>query len=114
MPILAARDQEAVRKEFRRIQGPVKLSLGMGAATLPSSLKIRAQEGEFLLEQAMEPHLPDDIQDYLRHLVDAHQSGARDYSAPLWTLLMFEAFLRNVLDASTPIPVEQAEAVVLS
>lgn len=33
--------------------------------------------------------------DYLQHLVDAHQSGARDYSAPLWTLLMFEAFLRN-------------------
>ena len=35
---------------------------------------------------------------YLRHLVDAHQSGARDYSAPLWTLLMFEAFLRNVIE----------------
>ncbi len=35
---------------------------------------------------------------YLRHLVDAHQSGANDYSAPLWTLLMFEAFLRNVVD----------------
>ncbi len=33
--------------------------------------------------------------DYLQHLVDAHQSGARDCSAPLWTLLMFEAFLRN-------------------
>ncbi len=32
---------------------------------------------------------------YLRHLVDAHQSGARDYSSPLWTLLMFEAFLRS-------------------
>jgi asparagine synthase (glutamine-hydrolysing) len=32
---------------------------------------------------------------YLRHLVEAHQSGARDYSAPLWALLMFEAFLRN-------------------
>jgi asparagine synthase (glutamine-hydrolysing) len=32
---------------------------------------------------------------YLTHLVDAHQSGARDYSAPLWTLVMFEAFLRN-------------------
>ena len=30
---------------------------------------------------------------YLRHLVDAHQSGLRDYSAPLWTLLMFDAFL---------------------
>jgi asparagine synthase (glutamine-hydrolysing) len=34
---------------------------------------------------------------YVRHLVDAHLSGARDYSAPLWTLLMFDAFLRNVL-----------------
>ncbi|MDO8285249.1 MAG: amidotransferase 1, exosortase A system-associated [Rhodoferax sp.] len=34
-------------------------------------------------------------QTYLQHLVEAHQSGARDYSAPLWTLLMFEAFLRN-------------------
>jgi asparagine synthase (glutamine-hydrolysing) len=32
---------------------------------------------------------------YLRHLVDAHQSGQRDYSAPLWTLVMFDAFLRN-------------------
>jgi asparagine synthase (glutamine-hydrolysing) len=32
----------------------------------------------------------------LEHLVDAHQSGRRDYSAPLWSLLMFEAFLRNV------------------
>jgi asparagine synthase (glutamine-hydrolysing) len=30
--------------------------------------------------------------------VNAHQSGASDYSAPLWTLLMFEAFLRNVVD----------------
>ena len=32
---------------------------------------------------------------YLRHLVDAHQSGARDYSAPLWTMMMFEAFLHH-------------------
>jgi asparagine synthase (glutamine-hydrolysing) len=36
---------------------------------------------------------------FLQQLVDAHQSGASDHSAPLWTLLMFEAFLRNVLDA---------------
>ena len=35
---------------------------------------------------------------YLKHLVDAHQSGASDYSAPLWTLMMFEAFLRQVVD----------------
>ncbi len=32
---------------------------------------------------------------YLHHLVEQHQSGLRDYSAPLWTLLMFESFLRN-------------------
>jgi asparagine synthase (glutamine-hydrolysing) len=49
---------------------------------------------------------------YLEHLVQAHQSGASDYSAPLWTLLMFEAFLRNVVDAplSTGLPV-RAEAL---
>ncbi|RVT53454.1 XrtA/PEP-CTERM system amidotransferase [Rubrivivax albus] len=38
--------------------------------------------------------------DYLQHLVKAHQDGTRDYSAPLWTLMMFEAFLRNVADAT--------------
>ncbi len=31
---------------------------------------------------------------YLEHLVDAHIAGRRDYSGPLWALLMFEAFLR--------------------
>jgi asparagine synthase (glutamine-hydrolysing) len=34
---------------------------------------------------------------YLRHLVDAHDAGTRDYSTPLWSLVMFEAFLRNVM-----------------
>src|SRR5262249_43884354 len=121
-------------------------------ATLPSSLKIRGQEGKFLLKKAMEPQLPDSIlyrpkmgfavplarwfrgplkqrlrdailgprlaetgwfdRKFLEHLIDAHQSGARDYSSPLWTLMMFEAFLRNVLDevpAAPPAP--QREAV---
>ena len=36
---------------------------------------------------------------YLQHLVESHQSGRCDHSAPLWTLLMFEAFLRQVVDA---------------
>ncbi|MBP8276958.1 MAG: amidotransferase 1, exosortase A system-associated [Propionivibrio sp.] len=112
-------------------------------ATLPSSLKVRGQEGKYLLKKTMEPMLPDDVlyrpkmgfsvplarwfrgplkervreamlgerladtgwfnRSYLEHLVNAHQSGARDYSASLWTLLMFEAFLRNVLDEA-PIP----------
>jgi asparagine synthase (glutamine-hydrolysing) len=34
----------------------------------------------------------------LERLLAEHQSGARDHSAPLWTLLMFDAFLRNVVD----------------
>jgi asparagine synthase (glutamine-hydrolysing) len=106
-------------------------------ATLPSSLKVRGQEGKYLLKKSLEPHLPNDVlyrpkmgfsvplarwfrgplkqrvrdavlgerlaatgwfnRPYLEHLVTAHQSGASDYSAPLWTLLMFEAFLRNVV-----------------
>jgi len=109
-------------------------------ATLPTSLKIRGQEGKYLLKKAMEPHLPHEImyrrkmgfavplerwfrgplrqrvrdavlgprlaetgmfnESYLRHLVDAHQSGARDYSSPLWTLLMFDSFLRTVVGGS--------------
>ena len=104
-------------------------------ASLPSSLKLRGQEGKYLLKKAMEPYLPREImyrpkmgfavplaqwfrgplsqrvrdavlgadlaetglfnEKYLRHMVGAHQSGARDYSAPLWSLLMFQAFLAN-------------------
>jgi asparagine synthase (glutamine-hydrolysing) len=41
---------------------------------------------------------------YLEHLVQDHQSGAKDYSAPLWTLLMFEAFLRNAGAAAPALP----------
>lgn len=32
---------------------------------------------------------------YLRQIVDDHQSGRREYSAPLWSLLMFEATCRR-------------------
>jgi asparagine synthase (glutamine-hydrolysing) len=34
--------------------------------------------------------------DFLQRLVDQHQTGQRDNSAALWTLLMFEAFLRRL------------------
>ena len=107
-------------------------------ATLPTSMKVRGNEGKFLLKKAMEPHLSADIlyrpkmgfsvplarwfrgplrqrvrdavlgprlaetgwfnRSYLEHLVDSHQSGMSDHSAPLWTLMMFEAFLRCVVD----------------
>jgi asparagine synthase (glutamine-hydrolysing) len=35
----------------------------------------------------------------LQRLVEQHQSGIRDHSSSLWTLLMFEAFLRNVMQS---------------
>src|SRR5512133_102619 len=48
---------------------------------------------------------------YLQHLAEAHQSGNRDYSASLWTLLMFEAFLRQVIDPPLAVaPVAQVAA----
>jgi asparagine synthase (glutamine-hydrolysing) len=31
--------------------------------------------------------------------VEHHQSGRRDYSASIWTVLMFEAFLRKEMAA---------------
>jgi len=34
--------------------------------------------------------------DFLQRLVDQHQTGQRDNSAALWTLLMFQAFLRRL------------------
>ena len=116
-------------------------------AGLPTQLKVRGQEGKFLLKKAMEPLLGDDIlyrpkmgfavplarwfrgplrqrvrdallgdrlaatgwfeRPAIGRLIDEHQTGARDHSASLWTLLMFEAFLRRVVDAGaapTPSP----------
>jgi asparagine synthase (glutamine-hydrolysing) len=113
-------------------------------ATLPSSLKVRGQEGKWLLKKALEPRLPDEVlyrpkmgfavplsrwfrgplrvrvrealtgerlmstgifePAYVRRLLADHEAGLRDYSAPLWTLLMFDAFLRNVVDGGAARP----------
>ncbi|MFZ3287891.1 MAG: XrtA/PEP-CTERM system amidotransferase [Telluria sp.] len=43
----------------------------------------------------------------IAELLAQHRSGRRDYSAALWSLLMFEAFLRNVLHAGRQ-PFERA------
>ena len=98
---------------------------------LPVDMKLRGQEGKYLLKKSLEPHLPRDVlyrpkmgfgvplgkwfrgplkqrlresvlegglaqtgifnHDYLETLVNDHQSGLREYSAPLWSLLMFQA-----------------------
>ncbi|WP_343630540.1 XrtA/PEP-CTERM system amidotransferase [Roseateles sp.] len=34
-------------------------------------------------------------------MVEQHENGSRDHSTPLWTLLMYDAFLRNVMGASS-------------
>jgi asparagine synthase (glutamine-hydrolysing) len=34
----------------------------------------------------------------LSNLIESHESGRRNNSAPLWTIMMFEAFLRNLTD----------------
>jgi asparagine synthase (glutamine-hydrolysing) len=36
----------------------------------------------------------------LQRMLREHESGLRDYSAPLWTVLMFEAFLRGAGQAA--------------
>jgi asparagine synthase (glutamine-hydrolysing) len=36
----------------------------------------------------------------LRQLLDQHQFGVRDHSSPLWSLLMFDGFLREIMDGA--------------
>jgi asparagine synthase (glutamine-hydrolysing) len=38
---------------------------------------------------------------FLAQMVEQHESGRRDYSAPIWTVLMFEAFLRKELQGES-------------
>jgi asparagine synthase (glutamine-hydrolysing) len=47
---------------------------------------------------------------YLQTIVDEHQSGVREHSAIIWSVLMFESFLRQVHDEQGQ-PVSAAPAV---
>ncbi|MEN9631343.1 MAG: hypothetical protein RJA10_4571 [Pseudomonadota bacterium] len=70
----------------------------MGFA-VPLARWFRGPLRERVQDAVLGPHLADTgwfDRKYLQHLVEAHQNGSRDYSSPLWTLLMFEAFLRRV------------------
>jgi asparagine synthase (glutamine-hydrolysing) len=44
----------------------------------------------------------------LKRVVSEHESGLRDNSAVLWALLMFDAFLRNVLDRGESVAARRA------
>jgi len=47
----------------------------------------------------------------IKTLVDEHQSGMREHSAVLWSLLMFESFLRQVHTAGSVAPIGAQEGV---
>jgi asparagine synthase (glutamine-hydrolysing) len=34
----------------------------------------------------------------IKQMIEQHEGGSRDHSTPLWTLLMYDAFLRNVMN----------------
>jgi asparagine synthase (glutamine-hydrolysing) len=48
---------------------------------------------------------------YLAELLAQHESGVRDHGTPIWTLLMFEAFLKNALGAREIAPTALRVAV---
>ncbi|MGR8930583.1 MAG: XrtA/PEP-CTERM system amidotransferase [Gammaproteobacteria bacterium] len=55
-------------------------------------LKQRVQEA-LLGETLRQTDWFDDA--FLKHMVNQHQAGLRDYSSPIWSLLMLDAFLRS-------------------
>lgn len=110
------------------------------ASGLPSTMKLKGQEGKYILKTALEPYLPNDVlyrakmgfgvplakwfrgplkakvqqsllgetirqsglfnMDYIEKVIGQHQSGARDYSVIIWSLLMFNAFLERELEVA--------------
>jgi asparagine synthase (glutamine-hydrolysing) len=48
----------------------------------------------------------------LSRMVADHQSGRRDYSSPLWTLLMFDGFLESQSSARPRSAQEEARAPI--
>jgi len=48
---------------------------------------------------------------FLEKIVAEHQSGVRDFTAPLWSLLMFESFCRQREGEASPSSRESAALV---
>ncbi|SFF95172.1 XrtA/PEP-CTERM system amidotransferase [Neptunomonas qingdaonensis] len=107
---------------------------------LPSNIKLKGQEGKYILKSSLEPYLPNDVlyrdkmgfgvplakwfrgplkekihlsllgetirqsgffnMEYIEKVIRQHQSGARDYSVIIWSLLMFNAFLERELESA--------------
>ena len=81
----------------------------MGFA-VPLARWFRGPLRERAREALLGPHLRETEwfnQRYLQHLLDAHESGDRDYSTPIWTLVMFDAFMRNVAGSAATLGAHQ-------
>lgn len=106
------------------------------ATALPANLKLRGQEGKYILKKSLERYVPNDVlyrqkmgfsvplaewfrgplraqldnvlssrpladtgffdNRHIGEMIKTHHSGRRDHSAALWSLVMFESFLRQV------------------
>jgi asparagine synthase (glutamine-hydrolysing) len=65
--------------------------------SIPLAAWLRGPLREKLRAAALSPLLLDTgmfNEAFLREMVDQHIAGSKDYSAPLWSVLMFETFLR--------------------
>jgi asparagine synthase (glutamine-hydrolysing) len=66
--------------------------------TIPLAAWLRGPLRESMRKAVLNPALLDTgifNGDYLKQLVAQHESGARDHAVALWSVLMFEAFLRK-------------------
>ena len=77
--------------------------------TLFRQLKLGATLGYIVAGALIGPHLLGLIGDPEQRLVEDHIAGRRDYSQPLWSLMMFEAFLRKVHAAGPDHEVQRAQ-----
>lgn len=103
-PELKLRGQEG-KYVFKRAMEPylpesILYRRKMGFA-VPISNWFRGSMRERLRGALLEGHLREtgffDMR-YVERLLDEHASGRREHSAPLWSLLMYESFQRQVID----------------
>jgi asparagine synthase (glutamine-hydrolysing) len=89
----------------------------MGFA-VPISNWFRGAMRERLRHALLEGHLREtgffDMR-YIERLLDEHASGRREHSAPLWSLLMYESFQRQVVNgvksSRLPLPGEDGQVL---
>lgn len=81
--------------------------------SVPLAQWFRGPLRERVRDSVMEGRLADSgwfNPDYLRHLVVSHQGGSHDHSSALWSLVMFEAFLRQTESSASDPQVDLAQA----